>query len=136
MTIKTLLNVALCIAVFGLAGCDELDGVDHSGPAASALIMQQDQSQIALLLNKGFSTSVVAINDGKRIEPCKIDQQAGEKGRVAAVKSCYPDGHNPDGKILFEETYKVTVREGSTCITVRSGSHVYVFCQPPFSLGF
>jgi len=135
MNTKLLLNVALGIAVLGLTGCDQLDGLDP-GLAASARIMQQDQSQMALLLNKGFSTSVVAINDGKSIEPCKIDQQAGEKERMTAVTSCYPDGHNPDGKILFEDTYTVTVREGSTCITVRSGAHVYVFCQPPFSLGF
>ena len=91
---------------------------------------------MALLLNKGFSTSVVGINDGKSIEPCKIDPQSVQKDRRTAIASCYPEDHNPDGKILFEDTYKVTVREGSTCITVRSGSHVYVFCDPPFNLGF
>lgn len=135
MSKKLLLNVTLSIAVLGLTACDKLAGL-NPGPAESARIMQQDQSQVALLLNKGFSTSVVAINDGARIEPCKIEQQSGEKGRMTDVTGCYPEGHNPDGKILFEDTYKVTVREGSICITMTSGSHTYVFCQPPFNLGF
>lgn len=132
---KTLFNVAFGIIVLGLTACSKTAGL-NPGPAESARIIQQDQSQMALLLNKGFSTTVVAINDGQRIEPCKIDQQSDDKGRETAVASCYPEGHNPEGKVLHEDIYKVTVRAGSTCITLTSGSHVYVFCQPPFNLGF
>ena len=128
---KLLLPVTIAITALVLAACGGGDKL-KPGPKESARIMEQEQSQVAILLNKGFSSSVVAINNGKRIKPCKKDENSQE----ASSKKCYPEGHDPDGKVLFEETYKVTIREGSTCITVTSGFHSYDFCDPPYDLGF
>jgi len=99
-------------------------------------VITEDKSRIALMLNKDFSASVATLNTGEKIPACNIDMSAYKNRPGAARRACYPKGHNPDGKILFKDTYDVTVREGSVCIELASSLHIYVFCDPPLDLGF
>jgi predicted component of type VI protein secretion system len=126
MNTKTaiLLTFATSIA---LTGCSHVN-------YKNAKILSQDDAKVAVTINKDLSNTVINTNTGERIEPCKIDPQEVKLSEEEIIKRCYPDGHDPDGKILSE--MKITVREGSKCITIVSASRYYVFCQPPLNLGF
>jgi hypothetical protein len=120
-------GLVLSIPVLVLAGCSEVK---------TARILEEDQAQMAITLNKGYGTTVIAVNDGQRIEPCALVSEATKQQVQKAVEPCDPDEGDAEGEVLFEEHYKVTVREGSICITVMSGSRKYRFCDPPYNLGF
>ena len=122
MNKKILLNIIVITAAFGLAACAQIK---------TANIFKKEESGVAITINKDLSTSIVAIKEGELIEPCKVDLKA--KDRDAALRKCYPEGHNPDGDTLARGTWEV--QEGSICIRLASGSHIYVFCQPPYDLG-
>lgn len=116
----------LFLAAMGVAGCDQV---------RVANIMKEDGSQLALALNKNATVSVVGIGDATRIEVCK------PKNSTTAQSSddlshCYPDGYIPKN-ILFQQTYTITVRNGSpTCMDIVNGSSIYVICDPPDALEF
>jgi len=116
-----------------LAACSE----QHNKPVLkTAKILEQDRAQLAITLNKGYGTTVIATNNGERIEPCALAREAVKQQPQEDLKPCKADPADAKGKVLFEDTYKVTVREGSICITVISGSRKYRFCDPPYDLGF
>ena len=129
-------TLTLALAVLGVAGCEQWK---------VARIYKQDDAQLALTLNKDATVTVVGIGAGERVEPCKLratpstDQKLGKAGAMPDDKTlaeCYPDGHVP-GKILFQETYTISVREGSCCADVVSADgEVRVYCSPPRPLGF
>lgn len=127
MDINKYFIIALSCTGLLFAGCSE---------TKTAQIMKEDQAQLAITLNKGFKTTVIATNTGERIQPCTLARQSDVKQQAAEPDNCKPDEHADNGKVLHEETYKVTVREGSVCITVISGSRKYRFCDPPYDLGF
>ncbi|MCU7830075.1 MAG: hypothetical protein KZQ85_13500 [Candidatus Thiodiazotropha sp. (ex Myrtea sp. 'scaly one' KF741663)] len=120
-----LLLITIGIASLLLSGCAQYK---------TSRIISQDQAQVAITLNKGYANSIIALNDGARIEPCiDPDVRQQKKAESTSLKECDPVGK---GKILFEETYKVTAREGSFCISIWAGSHRYDFCDPPYNLQF
>lgn len=120
------LILAVCISVLMLSGCTHYQ---------TTKILKQDQAQIAITLNKGYKTTVIAANDGKRIEPCIVENKR-QKADSSTLKTCEPDLDTGKGKILFEETYKVTVREGSVCVSLWAGPYRFDFCDPPYDLDF
>lgn len=135
MNRKKLMTLTLALAVLGIAGC---------APSKVATIFEKDNSQLALALNKDGSVTVVGVGAGERVKPCEVPTSssvAQEVGKAVAIPDdktiahCFPDGHVP-GKILFEQTYTISVREGSKCAYVWSGNKLYVYCSPPFPLEF
>lgn len=135
MNRRTLMTLILALAALGVAGCTQWK---------VASIYSADNSQLALALNKDGSVTVVGIGAGERVKPCEIPtnpstaQEAGKAVALpdeAAPARCFPDGHVP-GKILFQQTYTITVREGSLCADVVSGNKVFVYCSPPYPLEF
>lgn len=126
--------VSLTLAVLGMAGCAQ---------SKVATILEKDNAQLALALNKDGSVTVVGIRDGVRVKPCEVSpspltQDAGRAGAVPdekALAQCFPDGHVP-GKILFQQNYTITVREGSKCIDVWVNGMVYVLCDPPYRVSY
>lgn len=133
MTRRKVTTLTLALAVFGVAGCEQWK---------VARIYKQDDAQLALTLNKNATVTVVGVGAGERVEPCKLrvpptDQEPG-KGAILddkTIAECYPDGHVP-GKVLFQETYTISVREGSCCADVVNNGQVRVYCSPPKPFGF
>ena len=109
-----------------LSGCGTMYG--------NAKILAQDNANVAVTINKDLSTTVINTHTGERVEPCTVDIQQDKRSLQDAINKCYPEGHDPNGKIL--SSTNITVREGSTCVTIISGSRGYVLCQPPHNLGF
>jgi hypothetical protein len=124
---KPILIIA-CVASLAISGCTQQEG--HT----TLRIISQDEAKVAVTINKDLSNTVINTNTGERIEPCKIDPQQLKQALNEIPESCYPEGYDPNGRILSE--VKITVREGSQCITVVSASRYYVFCEPPHNLGF
>ncbi|MCU7934638.1 MAG: hypothetical protein KZQ99_07135 [Candidatus Thiodiazotropha sp. (ex Dulcina madagascariensis)] len=116
-----------CISSIALTGCSHVK-------YRNAKILSQVDAKVAVTINKDISTTVINTNTGEIIEPCKIDTQQRKPSNKELIKKCYPEGHDPNGKVLSETT--ITIREGSKCITIVSWSRLYVFCQPPYDLGF
>lgn len=134
MNRRKLMTLTLVLAVFGIVGCT----------SKVAAIYKEDNSQLALALNKDSSVTVVGVGAGERVKSCEVPtspsvaQEAGKPGALpdeAALARCFPDGHVP-GKILFQQTYTITVREGSKCVDVVNGNKIYVYCSPPYPLEF
>jgi len=135
MTRRKLMAFALALAVFGVAGCTQWK---------AASILKDDGAQLALALNKDGSVTVVGVGAGERVKPCEVlanpagAQEAGKASAMPdekALAHCFPNGHVP-GKILFEQTYTISVREGSKCAVVRNGDVYFVYCSPPYPLEF
>ena len=125
MNVKAHLPIAFLIVVLLLSGCAQTQ---------TTRILSKDQAQVAITLNKDFETTVVSVNDGERVVPCispkvKRDQAYEDKD----LKVCGPVGQ---GKVLYSQTYKVEVREGSVCISIWVGNHRFDFCDPPYKLSF
>ncbi|MCU7808489.1 MAG: hypothetical protein KZQ73_11570 [Candidatus Thiodiazotropha sp. (ex Semelilucina semeliformis)] len=120
-----LLLMAIGIASLLLSGCAQYK---------TSRIISQDQAQVAITLNKDYAASIIALNNGARIEPC-IDPNVRKQKNMASesIKTCEP---LKDGKLLHEETYKVRVTEGSVCISIWVGHYRYDFCDPPYKLTF
>lgn len=132
---RKLAIITLTFAVVGAAGCAQ---------SKVATILGKDNSQLALALNKDGSVTVVGVGAGERVKPCKVPanplvpQEAGKTDVMPddkAIAQCFPEGHVP-GKILFQQTYTITVREGSLCADVQNGGIYYVYCSPPYPLAF
>ncbi|MCU7907019.1 MAG: YgdI/YgdR family lipoprotein [Candidatus Thiodiazotropha sp. (ex Epidulcina cf. delphinae)] len=113
------LLITLSIAALTLAGC--------SSHHKTARILKQDQAHVAMTLNKDFGATIVSVHDGKRIEPCLV-KGANPSKHPAHLKPCDPDIDK--GKLLHEETYRVSVREGSKCIIIWANGFKYKFCFP------
>ncbi|MCG8015253.1 MAG: hypothetical protein JAY97_03470 [Candidatus Thiodiazotropha sp. 'RUGA'] len=128
---KKILSYTIALTLFSIfiSGC----APSHY---KTSKILKQDNAQVAITLNKGFETTVISTNDGKRIEPiCVMDEKA--KKRNASVPMCEENVFSDkDNKVLYEKTFNVKVVEGSVCVKVRIGSAVYKFCDPPYDLGF
>lgn len=125
MKSRNLLILTAGIVALMLSGCAQYN---------TSRILSQDDAQVAITLNKDYKTSIISVNDGARIEPCiDPDVRQQEKTEPTSAKICGPLGQ---GKILREETYKLTVREGSVCISIWAGNHRYDFCDPPYHLQF
>ena len=129
-----LMILTVAFAVLGVAGCAQ---------TKVATILEKDNAQMALTLNKDGSVSVVGVGAGERIKPCEIPgysatQDAGKSGEIPDEKvlaQCFPNGHVP-GKILFQQNYTIGVREGSMCIYVWNNGRLYVYCDPPYNIPY
>lgn len=126
MTHTKKIMVLTCLTSLGLSGC----GTMYS----NAKILEQVNANIAVTVNKDFSSTVINTHTGDRVEPCVVDIKEGKRSVQAAIEECYPEGHDPHGEV--RSMTNITVREGSVCITIVSGSRGYVLCQPPLNLGF
>ena len=126
MTYTKTLTFLACAASMTLTGCGTL--------YSNAKILSEDNANIAVTINKDLSNTVINTHTGERVEPCAVDITETKRPLADAIKKCYPEGHDPNGKIL--STTNIVVREGSICATIVSGSRLYVLCQPPYNLGF
>lgn len=117
--------VPLLIVLLLISGCAQM---------RTTQILSSDDAQVAMTLNTGYTTSVIAVNNGKRVMPC-ISPDAKRKQTTTdeQLKVCGPVG---EGKLLNKTQYTVEVREGSTCISIWVGSYRYDFCDPPYNLTF
>jgi hypothetical protein len=125
--------IMLSALVLLFVGCSEQRGAPM---LKTAKILKEDQAQVAITLNKDFTNTVIAVNDAKRITPCALAADAAKRQVQDDIKPCEPEAEAGKGEILFEDTYKVTVRKGSICLTIISASSKYRFCDPPYNLGF
>lgn len=126
MTRSKLTIVTLIIAIFSMTGCAQ---------SKVATILERDNAQLALTLNKDGTVTVIGVGDGERVKPCEITGTSGEIPDEKALAQCFPNGHVP-GKILFQQNYTIGVREGSMCIYVWSGGKLYVRCDPPNNISY
>ena len=88
----------------------------------TANIMKEKDAQVALTLNKNLSFDVLGVNKGERVKPCK-------KGEGN-------DCHFDRDKIFAQETFTITIVEGSCCAYISGGSSTYKFCTPEWPLSF
>ena len=117
--------VLIVAALLLLSGCAKI---------RTSQILSNDNSQVAITLNTGYKTSVVSVNDGKRVTPCiSPDVKRKQAPQDENLEVCAPLGN---GKLLHKEKYEVEVREGSTCISIWVGHYRYDFCDPPYTLTF
>ncbi|MBI3774884.1 MAG: hypothetical protein HY273_04910 [Gammaproteobacteria bacterium] len=132
MTRNKLTIFTLMLAIFGVVGCAQ---TKLGTIATTAAILEKDNSQIALALNKDGSITVVGVGAGERIKPCEIPGSDGGIPDEKTLAQCFPDGHVP-GKILFQQNYTIGVREGSMCIYIWNSGSLYVFCNPPNNFSY
>jgi hypothetical protein len=110
-----------------LSGCAQL---------STSYALSKDNSQIAIALNEDFSNTILAVNNGERIEPCKPDSKKEQMQSQQHPPNDEVCGKiNPDD-VIYEETYKVQVRKGSTCISIWVGDKRFDFCDPPYKVTF
>lgn len=134
MTRSKLTIFTLMLTILGVTGCAQ---------SKVASILERDNSQIALALNKDGSITVVGVGAGERIKPCEIPgysltQDAGKGSEIPDEKvlaQCFPNGHVP-GKILFQQNYTIGVREGSMCIYIWNNGKLFVYCDPPYNISY
>jgi hypothetical protein len=124
-----LMILALGASSVLLSGCAQMK---------TARIISQDDAQVAITLNKGFTVSVIALNEGERIASCKIYDPKGQAQKDPSGNDCPMAKREAkkDMKVLYKDTYTVTVKEGSTCISIWVGNHEFEFCDPPYKLSF
>jgi hypothetical protein len=138
---KTLLFTILILSVISIS----LPGCTHATKKATKTskliettkILEQDKARVAITLNKGFGITVISTNDGKRIEPkCVTNKKAQQS--YPSVPLCDEfnfDAAKPDSeKVLYKQTFQVSVKQGSVCVYVKIGSAYYKFCDPPYDL--
>jgi hypothetical protein len=124
-----LLALAFGVSLVLLSGCAQLK---------TARILSQDDAQVAITLNKDYSVSVIAINDGERITSCKIPNMKEQRQSDSTGDECprAKTKAKKDAKILYKDTYNVIVKEGSICISIWAGNYEFEFCDPPYKLTF
>jgi len=121
MTLRRLMFLAISGAIIlTLGACSTVR--EQSNTLKTAKIMDKDKAQVALTLNKNLSFDVLGVRAGKRIEPCK-------KGEGN-------DCHYDRKKIFAQETFTITIVEGSCCAYISGGSATYKFCTPEWPLEF
>lgn len=120
---------------FGLAAC-------NTASTGTARIINEDESQLALLLNKNLSVTVVGLKDGMRSEPCELDTSV-TPGTAAKADQKPPNDIPPKtkckidhGEEIFEKTYTVTFVKGTCCLYVDGDSSGTKYCNPPRSIQF
>jgi len=101
---------------------------------STAKILSEEDAKIAITINGDLSGTVINTYMGERIQPCVDDIREAQASLDVLIQKCYPEGHDPNGKIIASGSY--TLREGSYCHTIVLGSSLYVYCQPPLDLGF
>jgi PBP1b-binding outer membrane lipoprotein LpoB len=115
------------VASLLLSGCAQI---------STSQALSEDNSQVAITLNQDFTNTILAVNSGERIEPCTPDpkkEQMQSQQDPSNVRPC--EEINP-GDVIYEKTYKVQVRKGSTCISIWVGDDRTDFCDPPYKLQF
>jgi len=125
MTRKKLVSITFVFVVLGITGCAQ---------TKVATILEKDNAQLALTLNKDGSVTVIGVGDGERVKPCEV-AGGNEIPDEKALAQCFPNGHVP-GKILFQQAYTIGVREGSLCIYVWNNGKLYVRCDPPNDISY
>jgi len=95
------------------------DGKAHTHIAK---IMDKNDAQIALAINKDLSLNVLGVRAGKHVEPCEKEKD----------NHCHFD----QDKVFSEKTLTVTVIEGSCCTYISTGSATYEFCPPQWPQEF
>jgi len=101
---------------------DKDDGTVEKNHMHMAKVMDKNDAQVALTINKNLSLDVLGVRAGKRVEPCEK-----EKGN---------DCHFDRSKVFSEEKLTITVVEGSCCAYISTGNDTYEFCPPEWPLEF
>lgn len=95
---------------------DKGDGTVKKPHHHMAKIMDKNDAQVALTINKNLSLDVLGVGAGKRVEPCK-------KGKDN-------DCHFDQNKVFSQEKLTITVVKGSCCAYISTGDVTYEFCPP------
>ncbi len=124
MRLRQLIFLAISgTIILTLGACSTVEKVrEQSNTLKTAKIMDKDKAQIAVTLNKNLSFDVLGVRAGKRVEPCK-------KGKSN-------DCHFDSNKIFAQETFTITIVEGSCCAYVSVSDATYEFCTPQWPLDF
>lgn len=130
---------------------------EHSNTFKTAKIMDKENAQIALTLNKNLELNILSIRDGKIIdtfEPCgkktgcrdyqNNNDISSEKRKNSDIIQAESDlgkaiitqaGIDPK-KVFFQKTITVTLVKGSCCATISGGDETEEFCTPDYTLEF
>lgn len=102
----------------------------------TADILKEDNSKIAVTINKDYSATKINVNTGERITPCRTDIPANKslKELREEIQKCLPKGHGDIGKVITRGEYMLF--EGSYCFADIVFGELTVYCQPPENLGF
>jgi len=87
-----------------------------------AKIMNANDAQVALTINKDMSLEVLGVRAGELVEPCKKEDGG--------------DCHFDQDKVFSQETLTITVIEDSCCAYISTGNDTYEFCPPQWPLEF
>jgi hypothetical protein len=128
---QKLLTLTSVVAPLLLSGCSQI---------STSYALSKDESQVAIALNKDRNDTILAVNNGERIVPC-VDISIQEQEQKQEQSQHKPGNDRLCGKInpddvIFEKTYRVVVRKGSTCISIWVSNKRYDFCDPPYDLNF
>jgi hypothetical protein len=136
---QKLLTLTSVVAPLLLSGCSQI---------STSYALSKDESQVAIALNKDRNDTILAVNNGERIVPCvdisiqEQEQKQEQKQEQEQEQLQHEPGNdrlcgkiNPDD-VIFEKTYRVVVRKGSTCISIWVSNKRYDFCDPPYDLNF
>ena len=103
----------------------------------TADILKEDDSKIAMTINKDFTSTKINVNTGERMKPCRTDIPKGKslKELRDVIAECLPKGHkNGIGEVQVHGEYMLF--KGSECFADVVGGYLFVYCQPPEDLGF
>jgi hypothetical protein len=100
----------------------------------NAKILAEDKAQVAITLNKDFSSTIILVNEGKRLKPTCLIEKVG--------KETYPDlplcsdleKAKSNTKVLFEEKIHILVKKGSICVEKVIRNFKFKVCDPPHDL--
>ena len=124
MTLRqSLIIITSGIITLTLSACSTIK--EHSNTLETAKIMDEENAQIAVTLNKDLSFNVLGVRAGKRVDTCV-------KGQAQAGDCRF----EPPGNPFYKETFTITIVQGSCCAYISGGSATYEYCSPQFPVEF
>lgn len=124
-------KISLGVAVLFLSACEPATVSPSISPnlESTVKIMEDEHTNVAILLNEGGGMSVVNIGTGQKFVDCKRHAQAEHKTAGKVPKECRPIN---TVKILGEREIKLTITEGSPlCLDIASVVGQQAACSPP-----
>lgn len=111
--------------LLALSACTTMEAPD--GIKKTAEVLQQDKTQVAILMNPGGGLSAVGVETGARFIDCgPVDGKDG--GAARGNPACMPPDH---GELLYKKVIEIEVRKGTACVNIISGGRIMQLCSPP-----
>jgi len=131
----TITALSLSALTVGLVACSNDSPLQTASMQKTVQIMQEDKSQVALLLNKDLSITVAGVEAGLRARPCMMEPNKknsadGNSNPASSSESCSAAA-NPKGEIFYQKAFTVSIVRGSCCVRISSGDQTYELCSGP-----